>query len=133
MGGLPGARKVRFLGAVSDSSLCRLYQQAAWSIYPSLYEGFGFPVLDSLRHGTPVLAGGHSAVREFSSPGLAFFDPCDPASVDAAWVKLFAAGVPEIPAAPLDERYSWRRVVRLIMERHAQWRMQGRLHAEMAA
>jgi glycosyltransferase involved in cell wall biosynthesis len=133
IGSLPGARRVRFLGPVSDATLCRLYQRAAWSIYPSLYEGFGFPVLDALRHATPVLAGGHSAVREFSSPGLAFFDPCDPASVDAAWVELFAAGRPAIPTAPLNARYSWARVVHLIMDRYAEWRMQGRPRAVMAA
>ena len=61
-------RKVRFLGVVSDAELCRLYRTAGWSAYPSLYEGFGFPVLDALRHGTPVLASYHSAlVRTRSS------------------------------------------------------------------
>src|SRR5262249_2352098 len=39
-------RRVRFLGVVSDARLCSLYRTVGWSIYPSLYEGFGFPVLD---------------------------------------------------------------------------------------
>src|SRR5262249_28043564 len=47
-------RKLKFLGMVPDRELCRLYRQAAFTIYPSLYEGFGFPVLDALRHGAPV-------------------------------------------------------------------------------
>ncbi len=40
----PGSRRrIRFLGVVSDAQLCKLYQTAAYSAYPSLYEGFGFP------------------------------------------------------------------------------------------
>src|SRR5262249_28302000 len=57
-------RRVRFLGVVSDARLCRLYRSAGWTAYPSLYEGFGFPVLDALRHGAPVLASYHSSLRE---------------------------------------------------------------------
>jgi len=66
----PGGRRVRFLGNVSDATLCRLYRRASWSIYPSLYEGFGFPVVDSLRHGTPVLTSRNSSLREFAHPGV---------------------------------------------------------------
>src|SRR5207244_13291392 len=63
-------RRIHFLGVVSDTRLCELYRQAALSIYPSLYEGFGFPVLDSLRHNTPVLCGFHSSLAEFAGPGV---------------------------------------------------------------
>ena len=58
-----------------------------------LYEGFGFPVLDALRHGTPVLASYHSALRELDHPGVHFFDPYDAATVDDAWRRLQAAGL----------------------------------------
>ena len=71
---------------VPDAALCRLYRRAGRTIYPSLYEGFGFPVLDSLRHGTPVLTSQNSSLREFTVPGVTFFDPCDAATLDAAWV-----------------------------------------------
>jgi glycosyltransferase involved in cell wall biosynthesis len=108
-------RRVRFLGVVPDEALCRLYRTAGFSIYPSLYEGFGFPVLDSLRHGTPVLAGYHSALCEFDVPGVHYFDPCDAASLDSAWLG-FAGNPGEI--ATLDKlsvRYDWRRVARMIV------------------
>jgi glycosyltransferase involved in cell wall biosynthesis len=114
-----GGRRVRFLGAVSDARLCQLYQHAAWSIYPSLYEGFGFPVLDALRHGTPVLTSGNSSLREFQSPGLHFFDPCEQSTVDEAWTALDATLPVVIPTDPLDRRYSWDRVARLIHDRSA--------------
>jgi glycosyltransferase involved in cell wall biosynthesis len=111
-------RKIRFLGVVSDSELCKLYQTAGWSIYPSLYEGFGFPVLDALRHGTPVLASANSSIREFESPGLFFFDPCDASTVDDAWRAFQAAGPIEIPREPLDRLYSWENVARILLEAH---------------
>ena len=98
-----GAR-VRLLGNVSDARLCELYQTASWSIYPSLYEGFGFPILDSLRHGTPVLASNTSSMAEFDHPGVFFFDPHDPATVDLAWQRLQATKPVTIPQAGLDER-----------------------------
>ena len=81
---LKDGRRIRFLGVVPDSALCRLYRTAGWSAYPSLYEGFGFPVLDSLRHGTPVLTGLHSALLELDYPGVFYFDPYDPATVNEA-------------------------------------------------
>jgi glycosyltransferase involved in cell wall biosynthesis len=118
MGRVLGDRRVRFLGVVSDARLCRLYRQAVWSIYPSLYEGFGFPVLDSLRHGTPVLTSCNSSLREFQSPGLHFFDPCDPATVDEAWTALQTDGLIEIPTEPLNLLYSWDNVARLILDHH---------------
>jgi glycosyltransferase involved in cell wall biosynthesis len=110
-------RKIRFLGYVKkDAGLCKLYQTVGWSIYPSLYEGFGFPVLDALRHGTPVLTSGNSSLREFESPGLHFFDPCDASTVDDAWRALQAAGSIEIPRTPLDRLYSWDNVARTLLD-----------------
>ncbi|WP_158633494.1 glycosyltransferase family 4 protein [Tautonia sociabilis] len=113
---LPNGRRVRFLGVVPDTELCRLYRTAGWSIYPSLYEGFGFPVLDSLRHGTPVLASYNSALKEFDTPGISFFDPADPSSVDEAWLAFQARGPVDLATKSLDERYNWDRVARTIID-----------------
>ncbi len=113
----PGShRRIRFLGVVSDAALCKLYRTAGWSIYSSLYEGFGFPVLDALRHGTPVLASFNSSLREFSSPGLHFFDPCDASTVDDAWRTFQDDGPVKIPRDPLDRLYSWDNVARVLLD-----------------
>ncbi len=109
-------RRIRFLGVVTDAALCKLYRSVGWSIYPSLYEGFGFPVLDSLRHGTPVLASYNSSLREFDSPGLHFFDPCDAVTVDAAWSALAASQPVNIPREPLDGQFSWHNVARVLLD-----------------
>jgi glycosyltransferase involved in cell wall biosynthesis len=111
-----GGRRIRFLDRVSDAELCRLYQQASWSIYPSRYEGFGFPILDALRHGTPVLASGTSSMSEFDHPGVFFFDPQDPSTVDLAWQRLEAARPVTISLARLDECYNWDVVARVLLD-----------------
>jgi glycosyltransferase involved in cell wall biosynthesis len=109
-------RRIRFLGVASDARLCELYQTAGWTVYPSLYEGFGFPVLDALRHGAPVLTSYNSSLREFQFPGTWFFDPCDPATLDLAWNEFRKAGPLAIPSAELDAYYDWRIVARTLMD-----------------
>ena len=112
--GLKG-RKIRFLGVVSDAALCRLYRQAGWSAYPSLYEGFGFPVLDALRHGIPVVASYHSALREFEHPGVHFFDPYDRSTLDRAFRSLRLAQEPLITLSALESIYNWNNVANAIL------------------
>jgi glycosyltransferase involved in cell wall biosynthesis len=100
-------RRVRFLGMVSDRRLCQLYRQAKFTIYPSLYEGFGFPVLDSLLHETPVLSSFHSSLQEFAGSGVHYFDPHDPDSLDQACRELFEAPPAAIDHDGLRRRFSW--------------------------
>jgi glycosyltransferase involved in cell wall biosynthesis len=113
--GLKGNRRVRFLGVVSDAELCRLYRTAGWTAYPSLYEGFGFPVLDSLRHGAPVMASYHSALCELDHPGVHYFDPYDVATLDDAWKSLSASGRAVARLATLDTLYNWDAVARTVL------------------
>ena len=115
----PGGAGSGSWGTCSDARLCRLYQKAGWSIYPSRYEGFGFPILDSLRHGTPVLSSCTSSMGEFDHPGVFFFDPQDPATVDLAWQRLQAAKPVTIPQARLDDLYNWDLVARALLDAHA--------------
>lgn len=109
-----GRRRVRFLGMVSDRELCRLYRQAALSIYPSLYEGFGFPVLDSLRHGTPVLSSFNSSLQEFAGPGVHYFDACDPRSLDDAFREMQKVGLGPVQRDDLDRRFCWNELARTV-------------------
>jgi glycosyltransferase involved in cell wall biosynthesis len=113
---LAGGRKVRFLGVVSDAKLCELYQTAGFSVYPSLYEGFGFPVLDALRHGAPVFCGYHSSLREFADPALHFFDPCDAATLDDAWRAAAESPQSPRPREAFDAHYNWTAVARRVLD-----------------
>ncbi|HEX7446048.1 MAG TPA: glycosyltransferase [Pirellulales bacterium] len=105
--GHPRQEQVKFLGMVSDARLCELYQQATFTVYPSLYEGFGFPVLDSLLHGAPVLSSYNSSLAELEGPGVFYFDPCDAGSLDQAYLQMAAASPVLIDTAPLYKRFCW--------------------------
>jgi glycosyltransferase involved in cell wall biosynthesis len=106
--------RIRFLGKVSDRCLCELYQQASFTIYPSLYEGFGLPVLDSLLHRTPVVCGYHSSLQELAGPGVFFFDPCNPATLDEACRQLLASQPAAIDTEGLRERFSWSKLAETV-------------------
>ena len=92
-GNLPqatGNRTITFPGMVSDAKLCELYRRARCLVYVSLYEGFGFPVLDALLHRTPVICSGNSSMLEFAGPGVHTCDPLDIQSIDEAWLSCAA-------------------------------------------
>ena len=100
--------KIDWKGMVTDSELCRLHSSARCLVYPSLYEGFGFPVLDALLHGTPVICSGNSSLLEFAGEGVHFVDPCDPASLDQGWVRCSSQVVP-VDRPDLRQGCSWDR------------------------
>ncbi len=56
--------QVHFLGLVSDEVLEYLYRQATLMIFPSLFEGFGMPILEAYRHNLPVVAARNSSITE---------------------------------------------------------------------
>ena len=68
---------VLFPGYVTSKDLPLLYQQATLFIYPSLYEGFGLPVLEAMSSGTPVITSAVSAMPEIAGPGALLVDPQD--------------------------------------------------------
>ncbi len=111
-----GNRRVRFLGMVPDGRLCELYREATFTIYPSLYEGFGFPVLDSLLHGTPVLCSFNSSLQEFRCPGVHYFDPGAPDSLDDAWREASAHPRMLVDETTLRQRYSWDRLAERVLD-----------------
>lgn len=112
----PRRGQVKFLGMVSDARLCELYQQVTCTVYPSLYEGFGFPVLDSLLHGAPVLSSYNSSLAELEGPSVFYFDPCDADSLDQAYLRMAAAQPIAIDAAPLRERFCWDALARTVVD-----------------
>lgn len=72
------ADRVRWLGSVPFAELPALYASAAVVAYPSLYEGFGFPPLEAMAIGTPVVASNRGSLPEVATPDTALVvDPMD--------------------------------------------------------
>jgi glycosyltransferase involved in cell wall biosynthesis len=63
--------------SVSDSELSALYRGAMAFIYPSLYEGFGLPILEAFQNKCPIIASDNACFREIGKDALAYFDPLD--------------------------------------------------------
>ena len=89
---LAGARglagDVRFLSWVSAEELDSLYAAADCFVFPSLYEGFGFPVLEAMARGVPVATSGRASLAEVVGDAALMFDPEDEASIAQAIEKL---------------------------------------------
>ena len=75
--------RLKFLGFVPDEDLGALYANAAWLIFPSLYEGFGLPALEAMANGCPVIAAKASALPEVCGNAALYFDPRDPSALAA--------------------------------------------------
>lgn len=60
-----------------DGHLSRLYSSARALVYPSLYEGFGFPPLEAMAHGCPVICSNSSAIPEITGSAGEYFDPAE--------------------------------------------------------
>ena len=74
----PGVRR---LGFVPEDELARLYRGAAVVVYPSLFEGFGIPVVEAMACGTPVVASSHRSLDEACGDAAVRVDPEDPAAI----------------------------------------------------
>jgi glycosyltransferase involved in cell wall biosynthesis len=79
---VPAVRKrVVHLGQIGDSTKWWLLHHAAALAYPSLDEGFGFPVLEAQSIGLPVVGGAAGSIPEVGGEGIELVDPLDPASI----------------------------------------------------
>jgi glycosyltransferase involved in cell wall biosynthesis len=69
--------RVRFAGFVQDADLPALYSSASVLAFPSLYEGFGLPVLEAMACGTPVVCSSASSLPEVAGDAALMVDPAD--------------------------------------------------------
>ena len=75
-------------GYVTDVQLTQLYASARFLAMPSLYEGFGFPVLEAMACGTPALISGVSSLPEVGGDAVVVVDPLDEASIAKGLIDL---------------------------------------------
>jgi len=98
----------RWLGRLPDEEVAALYRGALCLAYPSLYEGFGIPVLEAMRCGTPVVTSAGSAMAEVADGAAELVDPRDPASI-AEGIQRAIARREELRAAGFErsQAFTW--------------------------
>jgi len=112
---------VRFLPYLDRSELIALYAGAELSVYPSLIEGWGIPVLESLALGTPVATSNQSAMPEAGGEHAHYFDPGSAAMI-AEQLQLaldrYVPAFPQIRAAAIARArtFTWRRTAEGILD-----------------
>jgi glycosyltransferase involved in cell wall biosynthesis len=99
---------VRLLGFATDERLAELYRGAACLAYPSLYEGFGIPILEAMACGTPVVTSAGGATEETAGGAAVLVDPLDPGSI-AAGIDEARSSREELRPLGLERasRFSW--------------------------
>jgi glycosyltransferase involved in cell wall biosynthesis len=83
---------VRFTGFIEDDHLPDLYRGALLFVYPSLYEGFGLPVLEAMACGVPVITSNCTALPEVTGDAALLVDPTRPEALAAAMLSLMNDG-----------------------------------------
>ena len=116
----PFSANVRFTGYVPDEHLAALYSGAEVFAYPSLYEGFGLPVLEAMACGTTVVCANTSSLPECAGDAALLFPPDDP---DAIAARLEEACTSETLRTELVRRgeqrvalFQWERAAERLIE-----------------
>ncbi len=115
------AGRVRHAGRVSDAELAALYRGAACFVYPSLYEGFGLPVLEAYGCGTPVALSRTSSLPEVGGEWGFYFDPRDAADLRRALSRAVDEAPRERAARAESARawaaaFTWDRTARALLD-----------------
>ncbi len=111
--GRPLAGRVRFLGYLPDEDLAALYNLTDALVFPSLYEGFGLPVVEAMACGAPVITSNRGALAEIAGSGAELVDPTEVASIHAGLERVIgdADRRAELRALGLSQaaRFDWER------------------------
>lgn len=105
--------RISVLGFIPDEDLPYIYSLAGCLVYPSLYEGFGLPILESLAFNAPVICSKNSSLGEVGGDAVYYIDPTDEDNMVRALVEvinneklrkdLIVKGVMQV------KKFSWKR------------------------
>ncbi|MGH7775884.1 MAG: glycosyltransferase family 4 protein [Candidatus Dormibacterales bacterium] len=110
---------MRFTGYLTDRQLAAVYRRSRAFAFPSLFEGFGLPVLEAMAHGVPVACSTGGAIPEVAGEAALLFDPLDVDSMTAALRTVLTDEATRCRLAESGPRraqlYSWERTAALTM------------------
>jgi glycosyltransferase involved in cell wall biosynthesis len=114
---------VRFLSWVSAPELEGIWALARAFVFPSLYEGFGLPVLEAMARGVPVACSNASSLPEVAGDAALLFDPADEPAIADAMTRLLedTALCEDLRKRGLEraKQFTWERTARLALESYA--------------
>ena len=84
------ADRIKFTGYISDQQLAACYSRAAVFAFPSLFEGFGIPLLEAMAHGVPVVCSNAGAFPEVCGDAAIYFDPANVDSIAGALTRVIS-------------------------------------------
>ena len=124
--------KVTFTGFIDDAALVELYQKARCLFFPSLYEGFGLPILEGLACGLPVACANTSSLPEVGGEWAVYFDPLN--------IEEMADSLYQVLQAPMDyqsrlsryeysRKFSWQKSALTTLRAFEAWPAPG--HAKV--
>lgn len=118
-----GTRNVRSIGFVDRRSLAALYSGAVAFCWPSLREGFGFPVLEAMAQGCPVITSRGTSTEEIAGDAGVLVDPTDPHDIARALTEVLddPARGDELRSRGLarSATYTWKRTADLLCDAYS--------------
>jgi glycosyltransferase involved in cell wall biosynthesis len=108
---------VRFLGFVPDAELYALYTLSCGFIMPSLWEGFGYPVLEAMLLKAPLATSNRSSLKELGEHHAELFDPENTVEITEALKKLLNKSNPErlTAAQTYAKTFTWKRYAQQVI------------------
>ena len=85
----PYKEKIKFIGSIESDDKVALYSLATIFVYPSFYEGFGFPIVEAMAAGTPIITSNRSSLPEVAGSAAYLVNPNRPSELANAMIEMF--------------------------------------------